>query len=296
MTFPTFVVNGGTSTPGGISFSITGTFASTSSVSGNLSFNTFGIPGVGGCSGSGSTTWTATKAGAPAPTETVASVFAIVGSTAGSFGSFFKTSVQLHNPGPTALTGKLVFHPANSSGSDSDPSLSYNLGPYQTISYNDLLPEMARSGTGSLDLVTMIGSAPLTDVRIYNDAGDKGTSGMGVDPIATGDVLRAGQTAVLIAPADTTKFRFNIGVRTLSSGVSMQITVRDKNGVLRNTTTKTYDPTFFTQVAASAIAGIDVQSSDSIAFAINTGSAIIYGAATDNTTQDPTLQYAKKLF
>ncbi len=296
MTYPSFSFTSGTTAPGGTQFTISGVFASTRSVSGNLSFNTYAIPGVGGCSGSGSTTWTATNPAGGGPVDVLAAVFAVAGSTAGSFGSYFRTSLQLHNPGTTTMTGKLVYHPANSAGSGSDPSLSYSLGPYQTVSYNDVIAEMGRGGTGSLDLLTTTGSAPLTALRIYNDAGEKGTSGMGLDPLAPLDALQSGQTAVLIAPADPSKFRFNIGVRTLSSAVSMQIAVRDKDGVLRNSTTQSWGPTFFTQLSASAIAGIDLRPSDSIAFTINSGSAIVYGAMTDNTTQDPTLQYAKKLF
>jgi len=295
---PSFVINGGVVAPGQTTWSLAGTFSSPTSVSGNLNFNTSSIPGVPGtCSGSGSTTWSATRSdGGGPPVGNLAGIVAVVGSTAGSGGSFFKTAVQLHNPGTSTITGKLVYHPAGSSGTDNDPSLNYSLAARQTIAYDDLLPAMGLSGLGSLDLVTNSGAAPLTTFRIFNDAGDKGTSGLGIDPVPASQALQSGQTAVLLVPADLVRFRLNIGVRTLASGVTMMITVRDKDGLTRNTTTKSHDPTFFTQVSGALFAGIELTPNDSISIAINSGSAIVYGAVTDNTTQDPTLIYAKSIF
>jgi hypothetical protein len=295
---PSFVINGGVNAPGLTTWSLSGTFSSPTSVSGNLNFNTNAIPGVpGSCSGSGSTTWSATRSGGGGPpVGTLAGIIAVVGSTAGSGGSFFKTAVQLHNPGTSPITGKLVYHPAGSSGTDNDPALNYTLASRQTIAYDDLLPAMGLSGLGSLDLVTNTGAAPLTTFRIFNDAAEKGTSGLGIDPIPASEALQSGQTAVLLVPADLVRFRMNIGVRTLASGVSMMITVRDKDGLTRHTTTKSYGPTFFTQVSGASFADIVLTPNDSINIAINSGSAIIYGSVTDNTTQDPTLIYAKSIF
>src|SRR5687767_11337264 len=58
----------------------------------------------------------------PPPSPDPAAVVPVVGSTPGAFGSaFFRTSVQLHNPGTSAVRGRLVYHPQGSSGSPSDP-------------------------------------------------------------------------------------------------------------------------------------------------------------------------------
>jgi len=296
---PSFVLNGGVNAPGQTTWSLSGTFSSPTSVSGNLNFNTSSIPGVPGtCSGSGSTTWSAARSdgGGGPPVGNLAGIVVVVGSTAGSGGSFFKTGVQLHNPGTSPITGKLVYHPAGTSGTDNDPALNYALAARQTIAYDDLLPAMGLSGLGSLDLVTISGAAPLTTFRIFNDAGDKGTSGLGIDPLPATAALQSGQTAVLLVPADLVRFRLNVGVRTLASGASLMITVRDKDGVTRHTTTKSYGSTFFTQVSGASFADVELAPNDSISIAINSGSAIIYGSVTDNTTQDPTLIYAKSIF
>lgn len=84
----------------------------------------------------------------------------VVGSAAGSNGANFKTSLQLLFGAPTSsgsLTGKLVFHPAGTSGTSSDPTVTYNVGAGQVVTYPDIVAAFARSGLGSIDLVTAAG-------------------------------------------------------------------------------------------------------------------------------------------
>jgi len=233
---------------------------------------------------------------APPAQAQVAGILVAVGSLPGSFGSFFRTGLQLHNPRSTPISGKLVFHPSGTPGSDNDSSLAYALNGGQTIDYADLLPIMGKSGLGSMDLIVISGVAPIMIARIYNDAGAAGTTGMAIDQIAPSSALAPGDTGIILGPSDPSKFRLNIGVRTLGGGATMQVIVRDKNGNQRNSTTKSYGANYFEQVGVSVFTGIDLLGSDSIAITINSGSALIYGAATDNTTQDPTIQYAKKSF
>jgi hypothetical protein len=291
VTFPSFSTSGGQFTP--VSYTLTGTFSSPTSVSGTLVVNTHGIPGVPSCIGSASTTWTATRSGGTPPPDEADALIVAVGSVAGTGGSFFRTAAQLHNPGTTTRSGKLVFHPAGKTGSASDPSLTYTLGAYQTVSYDDLLPAMGQSGLGTLDIVTTTGDVPLTSFRVFNDGGDAGTSGLGIDPVLPADALEAGDVGTLIVPADT-RVRMNIGIRTLSSGVSLMITVRDKNGLLRTSMSKSFDPTYFTQMTATQfLNGFEVAASDTISFSINSGAAFIYASVTDNKTQDPSLLYAR---
>ena len=47
------------------------------------------------------------------------------------------------------------------------------------------------------------------------------------------EALLPGQGGILVAPADLQRYRFNIGVRTLSAGAAMTVTVRDRMGALR---------------------------------------------------------------
>jgi hypothetical protein len=223
---------------------------------------------------------------------------AVVGSTAGSFGSFFKTSLQLYNPNAAAVSGKIVFHTQGTTGSAADPSLAYTLAAGKTLSFADLLPAMGvASGLGSADLISDPTSPlPIALSRVFNDAGAAGTTGLAQESMPATDALQAGTTGALFAPTDMQKFRLNIGVRTLADGVSMTVTVRDGEGNTVKTLSKTLQPTFFQQVASGQfLDGFALTGGETISFTVTSGSAFVYGATTDNTTNDPSVQFARKL-
>jgi len=219
-------------------------------------------------------------------------VIPVAGSLPGNFGSFFRTAVQMFNPLASTMRVRVVFHTQGQNGADTDPSMQVSLAPGETKYYSDLLPALGLSGLGSLDLVPLDGALPLVVTRIYNDGGAKGTTGMTLDAIVADKALQAGDTAVLVAPSSTTDFRYNIGVRTLSNGVSMLLTLRDSSGNIKKTTPVSYGPNYFVQLSAASLVGTDVAANDSITIAINGGAAVIYGATTDNKTQDPSAQVA----
>ncbi len=222
----------------------------------------------------------------------------VVGSTPGSNGAYFKTAVQLFNPKTTTISGKIVFHTQNASGTAGDPSLVYSIAAGKTMLYPDLLPAMGvASGIGSADLIADAGAPfPITLVRVFNDAGTAGTTGLAEEQMTASDALQNGDTAALLAPPDVQRFRLNIGVRTLDQGVAFTLTVRDKSGVVVKTTTKSYGPNFFIQPGSAAMLdGYVLTGEETISIAITSGSAFIYGSTTDNTTQDPSVQFAKKI-
>ncbi|HEX3581875.1 MAG TPA: hypothetical protein VH087_08950, partial [Thermoanaerobaculia bacterium] len=224
--------------------------------------------------------------------STSTAVIPVAGSLPGNFGSFFRTAVQMFNPLSSTMHVRVVFHTQGQNGADTDPSMQVSLAPGETRYYSDILPSLGQSGLGSLDLVPLDGALPLVVARIYNDGGAKGTTGMTLGAVVADDALQAGDTAVLVAPSSTSDFRYNIGVRTLSNGVSMQVTLRDASGNVKKTTTASYGANYFAQVSAAAFAGADIAANDSITIAINSGAAVIYGATTDNKTQDPSAQVA----
>ncbi|HMC69012.1 MAG TPA: hypothetical protein VKJ07_07655, partial [Mycobacteriales bacterium] len=223
---------------------------------------------------------------------------AVVGSTPGSFGSFFKTSLQLYNPKSSAVSGKIIFHTQGATGSPGDPSLAYSIAPGKTLSFNDLLPAMGvASGLGSADLAADINSAlPVALARVFNDAGASGTTGLSEDVLASDEALSQGKSGALLAPADLQKFRLNIGVRTLDQGVTMTVTVRDKDGNVVKSLTKTFAPTFFAQVgSANFLDGLALSGGETISFDVTAGSAFVYGSTTDNITNDPSVQFARTI-
>ncbi len=238
------------------------------------------------------------------PSEALTRVVPVVSSTPGKNGSFFRTGLQIHNSGTSGpLSGHLVYHPANAGASTGDPSKAFSVQAGATLSYEDIVATIGRDGLGSLDVMLPSASAsPIVVVtRVYDDAGELGSSGFtedAVDPsdsAAGGAVLTRGTSGVLVAPADLSAFRFNIGLRTLSAGVSLTILVRDAGGVVQQVNSRQYGSDYFQQSAADALLGRPLAANDSIEFKVLSGSVIVYGATIDNTTNDPSFQYARVL-
>jgi len=239
----------------------------------------------------------------PAATEQVRGFIPVVGSTAGGLGSNFKTSMQLlyGAPGSTgSITGKLVFHPAGATGSATDPTLTYTVAAGQVVTFPDVVAAFGRSGLGSVDLIASpAATKPVIITRVFNDLGALGSAGLTEEVIDPADprVIQTGFTAFLVTPVDPTKTRFNIGVRTGSSGATLTAVLRDTNGTALKTVSKTYLPNFFEQVdSTSFFTGTVIGANQSIAITVTSGSAIVYGSTTDNTTNDPNIQFAVALF
>lgn len=233
----------------------------------------------------------------PPPSPDPAGIVPVVGSTPGALAqSFFRSTVQLHNPRPTSLAGRLVYHPQGVEGSASDPSLLYALEPGETRSIPDLLPAMALTGLGSLDVVPTQGQpVPFVVVRVFNDAGVFGTTGFSEELVVPSDALAAGQRGILVAPPDASLFRFNVGVRTLASGATLSISVRNASGAVVRTFTRAYPASYFEQRDSAAFLGAAaVAANDTITIQVVSGGAIVYGATVDNRTNDPSLQLARR--
>jgi len=237
-------------------------------------------------------------------TESVSRIIPVAISSPGAFGSFFKTAVQVLNPGPgsDAITGRFVFHPSGVSGSPSDPSMPFTVSAGQTSSYIDLVAAMGQSGVGSIDVVLPTGSqVPVVVTRVYNDGGAAGTTGFTedvVDPNGafSSPVLSAGITGYILGPADVAHFRYNIGVRSLFGGASLTVTAHDSGGMVIGTNTVTYPPNYLQQLDAASFLGVPLTNNDSIELSVSNGAAIIYGATADNITNDPSLQYGHGVF
>lgn len=222
-------------------------------------------------------------------------VIPVVASIAGKAGANFRTSVQLHNPGDVGILGRLVFHPQGRPGADTDPFLSFVIPSKATVQYQNLLAAMGQTGIGSADLVVPTGTKIETVVRIFNDAGEKGTAGMTEPQVGLEDSLQPGQRGVLIAPVDLVRTRFNIGMRSLAGEVAMTITAKRPSGMPYMTLEKTFPPNSFLQADVVEFLGFAVGPSDTISFSIDRGTAVIYGATNDNVTNDPSMQIAHPL-
>ena len=236
--------------------------------------------------------------------DAVTAFLPVVGSTAGSLGSNFKTSVQLLNPSNTStITGRLVFHRAGTVGSLTDPSSSFSVGPGEVVAYLDVVAAMSQTGLGSIDIVMAPGAQlPVVLTRIYNDAGSAGTAGFFEDPVTTEAgtgtrILTVGTQGFLVTPIEPARTRLNIGVRTLSSGGEMTVRLENSAGNVITSVSKTYQPNWFEQVdTGTFFPGVPtIGPNQKVRITMTAGTAIVYGATTDNVTNDPSVQFATAL-
>jgi hypothetical protein len=219
----------------------------------------------------------------------------VVGSANGAAGSLFRTSLQLHNRRDTAATGRIVFHPEGRSATSEDPTTTYLVRPGQMLGVGDLGSAMGVSGKGSADLIADAGSPlPVVLVRVFADGGASGTSGLTEEPMRAEDALAAGMSGVLIAPLDASRHRLNVGVRTLDHGAVLNIVARDRDGLSIKSVSRTYSANYFEQVSATTMLdGFVLTGGETLTVAVESGAAFVYGATTDNVTNDPSLQFAR---
>ena len=238
----------------------------------------------------------ATGTGSVIPGAEPAAIIPVVISSPGQQGATFRVAVQIHNPGATASAGKLVFHPQNVAGSSSDPSLPFALAPGQTSFLGDVLATMGQTGVGSMDIVVNSGPTPFASVRVYNDLGLLGTAGFTEQSFRPTDALSAGMRGIIISPFDLLQYRLNVGVRTLSTGASIFITVKDSSGTVLRTVSRTYAANFFQQTdVASFLGGVNIGANQSITVDVVSGGLYLYGATADNRTNDPAVAFVQNI-
>jgi hypothetical protein len=236
-----------------------------------------------------------TVAPVPLPGAVAATIVTVV-SAPGLHGAYYRTAVQLSNPSESLAFGRLVYHPKERSGSEGDSFARYTLQPRQTLEFANVLGLIGTSGNGSLDVVPEGGSIPVVRARVYNDAGALGTTGVTEDALSPGDALKEGETGLLLAPSSFQRFRFSIGLRTLSSGATLTFTLRDADGVVVRQITRDYPATYYIQRAASDFFdGAPFAGDESVTVEVSSGSAFVYATVADNITNDPAIQIIRRL-
>ncbi|MBI2213373.1 MAG: tandem-95 repeat protein, partial [Acidobacteria bacterium] len=217
----------------------------------------------------------------------------VAGSTAGVNGANFRTEMQLHNPGTGVMRGAISFLPQGDVlPATLPPAIDYEVGPKKTLRYDDVIASLGASGLGSLDVVSTEGPLPRIVVRAFDDQGNFGTRGLVVPAVKESDVPVIGFRFVLVAPADIERYRFNIGVRTLSGGeAKLRVTERDAAGAsVGESFDLTYLPETFRQKPAADLLGRTVVAGHSYSFELLTGAAIVYATTVDNQSNDGSLQ------
>ena len=219
----------------------------------------------------------------PRPADAVVPV---VGSTAGQANGQFRTELQLANAGSTASAGWLMLRPQGL-------IRRFDLPARGTLSFADIVAEMGGNGLGSLDILVDRGTLPTIVARAYDDQ-PTGTTGVSVPAVLLGDILSRNDVAWLIVPRDLGRYRFNIGVRAMDEGTTLDLTVRNAAGTTRGARSVAFDANAFVQQGANALVGLTLEANDSIEVRIAAGSAIVYATTVDNATNDGSLQLLRR--
>ena len=222
------------------------------------------------------------------------SIISVIGATPGAGGSKFRTVMQLTNGKDETIDGSIEWSVTGGVTTNATSSYPFSLAPGQTRYIDDLLPP-GFTGLASASIKQIRGGLPLGLVHVFNDMGGLGTTGMLQRTLAASAALTRGDRAVLITPADPAATRFNIGMRALRSGLQVRITRRDADGKGLGVSHASLDANGFSQTSANALIGDTIGGGDSLEFEILSGGGIIYGAATDNKTNDPNMQMAAKI-
>jgi hypothetical protein len=226
------------------------------------------------------------------PAAPPTAIIPAVASQPGAFGSRFTTSMQISNPHPFPISGRFVVHSPATTAKVNDPSLAYKLAPFETKQYADFLASAGASGSGSVDVVAAVGSAPVIVTTIADTHSMATVQVPLVDPASA---LSAGTRGVLVAPADPARTRFNIGIRTLGDGAGMTISVRDASGAELRSVARPFPASYFQQFSAEDLTGAPLGANHTVVITVDAGSAIVYGAAIDNATGDTSLQIARRV-
>ena len=224
-------------------------------------------------------------AAATLPDAPPSAIVPVVASLPGAFGSHFTTSMQLGNPYPFAIAGRIVVRPAGASAS-APVSTPYSLAPFATTT----IAEVIESGSGSVDVLAAVGSAPVIVTTMTETTSMNRLHIPAVDPA---DAIATGMRGTLIAPADPAQQRFNIGIRTLHAGATLAIHLYDSSGAAVASVTRPFDANYFRQFSFAELLGTEPEANQTVTFEVLSGSAIVYGAAVDNTSGAMTLQIAR---
>jgi hypothetical protein len=220
--------------------------------------------------------------------EVLEGVITAAGSLAGNFGSFFRTSVQVASPGGGTSTGKLIFHPAGVPASATDQAIPYTVSGGNALAFNDIVQQMGKTGLGTIDVISNNGFPPLVTARVYNDT-PTGTSGFTEDMITPREVLRFGDLGILLTPPDLTKFRVNIGVRTFSSPVTINVQYG-----LRTQSNIDFPANTFRQYSFAELGNATPVENEQIFLSMQSGEAVVYLSTTDNQTNDSSVRFARR--
>jgi hypothetical protein len=217
-------------------------------------------------------------------------ILPVVGSTAGSMGGKFKTSLVMR-PYAANQRGRLVFHPAGQVASDSDPSIPYAFNGAEPLVFDDVVAAIGTGGIGSLDIIPdedASSKLPTIEARLYNDT-PIGTFGTIAHPAYPYDYLRPPVLEVVVPENDRT--RINVGLRTITA-TTARIFIYNAVGTLLHFRDVTFPAGWMQMTSVHDFAGRQLGPGQKIQVHFS-GAVIPFHTVTENSTNDPTLIVAQ---
>jgi hypothetical protein len=142
---------------------------------------------------------------------------------AGAAGSFFITTVDVHNTESSAVTFRFEWLPRNTDNSMPQRSAEYTLGPGETRRFQSFLEEVfgLSDAAGAASVVSASDGLKVMS-RTFNQA-DQGTFGQSLPGVSDAELIPDGATALVLFLTENADFRSNLG---LVNGTETPITVR----------------------------------------------------------------------
>ena len=211
----------------------------------------------------------------------------------GSGDSFFITTVDILNAGPTTASVRIQLLPRNTDNSAALQSALFTLAPGQVRRFDNVLGDAFGSDGDNV----AGGAAVLSDsdglvvmTRTFNQV-DEGTIGAALPGVSNSELIQAGERVNVLFLSENDDFRSNLG---LINGVDVSTTVRwelfDSDGNSLGSGSRILDPFGVTQINRVMRPFRPIEAGYAEVWTDTSGGAFAtYGSVLDEGTSDPTL-------
>lgn len=211
----------------------------------------------------------------------------VVASVPGILGSRFETSLQISNPHAYPLSGVI-----NIRAAAGVKSLPYQLAAFETKTYANIMTTVDATGPATADIQASVGPAPVVVARIYDTSRNAAATGVVIQQVSPEAALRPGDRAALVSGSDPFGSRTNIGVRPLGTDARLKLSLYRSNGFLIATIDKTFAANTLFQQSAASLFDVAPGPSDLVVIEVISGSAFVYNAIVNDTTQETSFALA----
>ena len=209
---------------------------------------------------------------------------------AGSGGSFFVTTVDVHNPGDSAATLHFEWLPRNTDNGSPLQSAEYSLGPGETLRFADFLDQVfgLTDGAGAAAVVSDTDALKVMS-RTFNQTPD-GTFGQSLPGVPEPGLIPVDVSVVVLFLTENGELRSNLG---LVNGVASPITVEwelfASDGSSLATGSTNLPPWGNRQLNRVLEDFAPIEAASAVVWTSTPGGAFTcYGSVLDELTSDPT--------